>query len=156
MGSSPAYLSVTNLIHVALCAGGSYGLHAPSRYNLRRWSRAVLTTQLGREATPLQHVIQACQQMRNSLLALIPHVRKAKGLTSDLAVTGINDQMMFFTQPSGSLQNINAPVVFHAGKRLSPKPLLGKEIEARSAHPVVYERICACVSSVTRFQTFRE
>src|SRR5262245_46497980 len=105
---------------------------------------------------PLQNIVEARQQMRNSLLCLIPHVRQAKSLAADLAVTGINHQMMFFPQLFHDLQHVDAFIVFHAGQRLRAEPFLGKKIESRTAHPIVHERIGACVTSVTRFETFLE
>src|SRR5436189_4816257 len=64
--------------------------------------------------------------------------------------------MMFFPQLSGEVQNVDAFIVFHTGERLGPEPFLGKKIESRMAHPIVHERIRACVTSVTRFETFLE
>src|SRR5437763_6941233 len=64
--------------------------------------------------------------------------------------------MMFFPQLSGEVQNVDAFIVFHTGERLGPEPFLGKKIESRTAHPIVHERIRACVTSVTRFKTFLE
>src|SRR5436305_15194062 len=94
--------------------------------------------------------------MRNSLLCLVSHVRETKSLPADLAVTGINHQMMFFPQPSGEVQNVDAFVVFHAGQRLRAKPFLGKKIESRTADPIVHERMRACVTIVSLFETFPE
>src|ERR1700756_5130794 len=94
--------------------------------------------------------------MRNSLLCLVPHVRQAKSLAADLAVPGINHQMMFFPQPPREIQHVDASIVFHAGERLRAEPFLGKKIESRTAHPVVHKRIGACVTSVTRLKTFLE
>ena len=94
--------------------------------------------------------------MRNSLLCLVSHVRQAKSLPADLAVTGINHQMMFFPQLSRELQHVDALVVFHAGERLSAESFLGKKIESRTAHPIMHERIRACVTSVTRLEAFLE
>src|SRR5262245_31598852 len=94
--------------------------------------------------------------MRNSLLRLVSHVRQAKGLAADLAVPRINHQMMFFPQPSGQLEDIDAFIVFHAGKRLRAEPFLGKKIESRTAHPLVHESIRARMTSITRFKTFLE
>src|SRR6476469_3424609 len=94
--------------------------------------------------------------MGNGFVRLVPHVREAKSLTADLAVTGINHQMLFFPQPLRELQDVDAFAVFHAGKRLSAESFLGKKIESSAAHPIVHERICACVTSVTRFKPFLE
>src|SRR5262245_33809193 len=92
--------------------------------------------------------------MRNSLLCLVPHVRQAKSLAADLAVTGINHQVMFFSQPSGEVQNVDAFIVFHTGERLRAKPLLGEKIESGTAHPLMHKRIGARVTGVTRFKSF--
>src|SRR4029077_11007786 len=94
--------------------------------------------------------------MRNSFLSLVPHVRQTKSVPADLAVTGINHQMMFFPQSFREVQNVDAFIVFHAGERLSAKPFLGKKIESSAAHPIVHERTCACVTSVTRLKPFLE
>src|SRR6266545_3250454 len=94
--------------------------------------------------------------MRNSLLCLVSHVRQAKGLAANLAVTGINHQLMSFPQFSRYLQHVDSFVVFYAGERLGAESFLGKKIESRTAHPIVHERICACVTSVTRLETFLE
>src|SRR6188474_2586512 len=94
--------------------------------------------------------------MRNSLLRLVPHVRQAKSLASDLAVAGINHQMMFFPQLHREVQDIDAFIVFHAGECFRAKPFFGKKIESRTAHPLVHESIRACMASITRFKTFLE
>src|SRR6476646_10773667 len=94
--------------------------------------------------------------MRNGFVRFVSHVREAKSLAADLAVTGINHQMMFFPQSSREVQNVDAFIVFHAGERLSAEPFLGKKIESRTAHPIVHERICVCVTSVTRLEAFLE
>ena len=77
-------------------------------------------------------------------------------MPTDLAVTRINHQMMFFSQFPGELQHVDAFIVFHAGQRLRAEPFLGEEIESRTAHPIMHERIGACVTSVTRFETLFE
>src|SRR5260370_10966233 len=92
--------------------------------------------------------------MRNSFLCLVSHVREAKRLPADLAVTGINHQMMFFPQSSREVQNVDSFIVFHAGERLSAEPFLGKKIVSSSAHPIVLERIRAFVTSVLRLDAF--
>src|SRR6476660_8912248 len=94
--------------------------------------------------------------MRNSFLSLVPHVRQTKSVPADLSVTGINHQMMFFPQSSREVQNVDAFIVFHARERLSAEPFLGKKIESSAAHPIVHERICACVTSVPRLEAFLE
>src|SRR5260370_15207775 len=94
--------------------------------------------------------------MRNSFLCLVSHVREAKRLPADLAVTGINHQMMFCPQPSREVQNVDAFIVFHAGERLSAESFLGKKIESGAAHPIVHEPVGACVTSVTRLEAFLE
>src|SRR6476661_9047183 len=94
--------------------------------------------------------------MRNSLLCLISHVRQTKSLAADLAVPGINYQMMFFPQPFSEVQNVDASIVFHAGQCLRTKSFLGEKIESCTAHPIVHERIRARVTSITRLETFRE
>src|SRR5262249_57886538 len=94
--------------------------------------------------------------MRNSLLSLVPHVRETKSLAADLAVPGINHQVMFFPQPPREVQHVDAFIVFHAGERLRAESFLCKKIESRTAHPIVHERIRARVTSVTRFEAFLE
>src|SRR6476660_8410540 len=94
--------------------------------------------------------------MGNGFVRLVPHVRQTKSVPADLAVTGINHQMMFFTQSSREVENVDAFIVFHASQRLSAESFLGKEIESSAAHPILHERICACVTSVTRFKPFLE
>src|SRR6478672_414001 len=94
--------------------------------------------------------------MRNSFLSLVPHVRQTKSVPANLAVTGINHQMMFFPQSSREVQNVDAFIVFHAGERLRAEPFLGKKIESSAADPIVHERIGACVTSVTRLEAFLE
>src|SRR6478672_3601207 len=94
--------------------------------------------------------------MRNSFLSLVPHVRQTKSVPADLAVTGINHQMMFLPQPSREIQNVDSFIVFHAGERLGAEPFLGKKIESSAAHPIVHERIGACMTSVTRLEAFLE
>src|SRR5512133_2572588 len=94
--------------------------------------------------------------MGNGFVRFVSHVGQAKSLAPDLAVTGINHQMMFFPQPSGEVQNVDASTVFHAGEGLGAEPFLGKKIESSAAHPIVHERIGACVTSVTRLEAFLE
>src|SRR6476620_9665537 len=94
--------------------------------------------------------------MGNGFVRFVPHVRQAKSLPADLAVTGINHQMMFFPQSSREVQDVDAFTVFHAGERLGAETFLGKKIESTTAHPIVPERIGACVTSVTRLETFLE
>src|SRR6267378_6745607 len=94
--------------------------------------------------------------MGNGFVRLIPHVRETKSVPADLAVAGINHQMMFFPQSSREVQNVDAFIVFHAGERLSAEPFLGKKIESSATHPIVHERIRACVTSVTRLEAFLE
>src|SRR6478672_7068736 len=94
--------------------------------------------------------------MGNGFVRFVPHVRQAKSLTADLAVTGINHQMMFFPQPLRELQDVYAFAVFHAGKRLGAVTFLGKKIESGAAHPIVHERICARMTSVTHLKPFLE
>src|SRR5215470_17014529 len=92
--------------------------------------------------------------MRNSLLCLVSHVRQTKSLAANLAVSRINHQVMFFTQPSRKLQHVDFFVVFHAGQRLRTKSFLGEKIESRTAYPIVHKRIGACVTGVTRVEAF--
>src|SRR5213075_462495 len=94
--------------------------------------------------------------MRNSLLCLVAHVRQPKSFAANLAVTGIDHQMMLFPQPSRELEHVDAFDVLHARERLGAESFLGEKIESRTAHPIVHERIGACVTSVTRFKTFLE
>jgi len=85
--------------------------------------------------------------MGNGFVRFVAHVREAKSLAADLAVTGINHQMMFFPQPSRELQDVDAFTVFHAGESLGAETFLGKKIESSAAHPIVHERIGACVTN---------
>src|SRR5215471_18175297 len=94
--------------------------------------------------------------MRRSLFCLVSHIRQPKSLASDLAITGINHQMMFFPQLPREVQDIDAFIVFHAGKRLRAEPFLGKKIESCTAHPIVHESIRARMTSITRFKTLLE
>src|SRR5678815_5945679 len=64
--------------------------------------------------------------------------------------------MMFFPQPSREVQNVDPLIVFHAGERLGAEPFLGKKIESSAAHPIVYERVGPCVTSVARLKAFLE
>src|SRR3954463_14941134 len=94
--------------------------------------------------------------MRNRFVRLVAHIRQPKSLSTDLAVTGINHQMMFFPQPSGEVENVYPLTVFHAGERLRAESFLGKKIESNAAHPIMHKPICACVTSITRFEAFLE
>src|SRR4029078_3373161 len=94
--------------------------------------------------------------MRNSLLCLVSHVRQTKSLAADLAVSGINHQVMFFPEPFCEVQNVDAFIVFHARQRFRAKAFLGKKIESCTAHPIVHERIRASVTSITRLKAFLE
>src|SRR5215469_13872967 len=104
----------------------------------------------------LQDIVQARQQMRNSLFCLVAHIRQTKSLAADLAVTGINHQMMFFAQLSREIQHVDTSIVLHACERLRPESFLGKKIESRTTHPIVNEPICAGMTSVARFEPFLE
>src|SRR5205814_9825803 len=107
-------------------------------------------------STSLQNVIQTIEQMRNSLLCLVTHVRQAKGLAADLSVTRINYQTMLLPQPSRELQYVEAFTVFHAGQCLCADPFLGEEFETGAAHPPMHQSIGAGVSSIARFQAIFE
>src|SRR5262249_44323277 len=119
------------------------------RFNCRHTERRKLSVSL-------QNIVETREQMRNSLLCLVSHVRQPKSLPADLAVSGINHQVMFFTQPFGEVQNVDAFVVFHACQRFRAKAFLRKKIESLTAHPIVHERISASVTSITRLETFLE
>ena len=94
--------------------------------------------------------------MRNRFFSLVAHIREAKSLAADLAVAGIDHQMMFFPQLSRQVQNVDAFIVFHAGERLRAKAFLSEEIESSAAHPIVDERVGPRVPSVTRLEAFLE
>src|SRR5205823_11493674 len=66
-------------------------LFAVSPIDLRQFGRFNCRhTELWRGSyqLPLQNIVEARQQMRNSLLCLVSHVRETKSLPADLAVTG--------------------------------------------------------------------
>src|SRR4051794_7376851 len=64
--------------------------------------------------------------------------------------------MMFFPQRSRELKNVDAFIVFHAGECFRAESFFGKKMESSATHPLVHERICACVTSVTRLEAFLE
>src|SRR5215217_6315874 len=64
--------------------------------------------------------------------------------------------MVFVPQPSREVQHIDAFIIFYASQGLGAKSFFGKKVESGTAHPIVHERICACVTSVTRFEPFLE
>lgn len=94
--------------------------------------------------------------MRDGLLGLISHVREAKSLAPNLAVTGIDYQMMFLAKLFRESQHVDALIVLHAGQRLRAKPILGEEVESGAADPIVHQRVRARVSRKTCLQAFLE
>lgn len=94
--------------------------------------------------------------MHNRFLGFVAHVRKAEGLALDRAVTGIDDEMMFFAQLFCHRENVDAFVVFHAGERFGAVTILGEEVEAGAADPVVDEGVGADVPGEARFQSLLE
>src|SRR3982751_5235295 len=64
--------------------------------------------------------------------------------------------MMSFPQRFRELKDVDAFNVFHAGECFRAESFFGKKIESSATHPVVHERICACVTSVTRLEAFLE
>ncbi len=56
--------------------------------------------------------------MRNCFFGFVAHVGEAEGLASDLAVAGVDDEVMFFAKLLRQLENIDAAIVFYARERL--------------------------------------
>src|SRR5207249_12200225 len=67
---------------------------------------------------PLQHVVDAREQMRDGFLRFVAHVREPKSWASNLSVAGITHQVMFLPQFLCELEHVDAFVVFHAGECL--------------------------------------
>ena len=69
-------------------------------------------------ANRLQNVIQTAEQMRDSFFGFVAHVGKAKRFASNVAISGVDHQMMFFTKFPRQLQDVYSLVVLDAGQRL--------------------------------------
>ena len=94
--------------------------------------------------------------MRNCFFGFVAHVGKAEGLTSDFAVTRVDDEVVSFTKFLRKCENIDAFVVLHAGERFRSKSLLGEKVEAGAANPIVHEHVCARVPIKARVEAFLE
>ena len=55
--------------------------------------------------------------MRNGFSRFVAHIGEAKRLAAEFAVTGVDDEVMFFAQASRKTDNVDAFVVFDAGER---------------------------------------
>jgi hypothetical protein len=65
----------------------------------------------------LENVLDAGEQMRNCRFGFVAHVGETECLASNLAITRIDDEVMFFTKFPRKCENIDAFVVLHAGER---------------------------------------
>src|SRR5437016_2287899 len=88
-----------------------------------------------------QTIIQTTKQMHNRFFRFVAHVGEAEGLAFDLAVAGVDDEMVLFAEIAREFRNVDAAGVSNAGQRLGPVALGGKEIEAGAADPVVDESV---------------
>ena len=79
--------------------------------------------------------------MRDRFFGFVAHVGEAEGLAFDLAVAGVDDEVMFFAEVAGEFGNVDAAGVFDAGQRLRAVAVLGEEIEAAIADPIVDEGV---------------
>ena len=64
--------------------------------------------------------------------------------------------MMLLPKFPCELQHVDAFVVLDASERFRAEPFLGEKVESGTAHPIVYQRVRARVSSETLLQTFFE
>ena len=94
--------------------------------------------------------------MRNGFLSFVAHVGKAEGLTSDFAVTRVDDEVVSFTKFPRKCENIDAFVVLHAGERFRSKSFLSEKVEAGAANPIMHERVRARVPIKARVEAFVE
>ena len=76
--------------------------------------------------------------MRDGLLRFVAHIRQAKSLAPNLAVTGIDYQMMLLAKLPREHQHVDAFVVLDAGERFRAKPFLGEKVKSRATHPIVH------------------
>jgi hypothetical protein len=56
--------------------------------------------------------------VQNGLLRFVAHVGEAEGFAAQFAVAGIYDEVMFFAEATGKIDNVDVLVVFDAGERL--------------------------------------
>ena len=87
--------------------------------------------------------------MRNGFFRFVAHVREAEGLAFDLAVAGVDDEMVFFAEIAREFGNVDAAAVFHAGQRFRAVAIPGEKIETTATNPIVDERVDAGVARVT-------
>src|SRR6478672_5942039 len=59
-----------------------------------------------------ENFVERRQQLIYRFFRFVPHVRKPKGLAFDLAVAGIDHEVMFFAEVAGEFGNVEAPGVF--------------------------------------------
>lgn len=94
--------------------------------------------------------------MRNGFFGFVAHVGEAEGLAANVAVAGVDDEVMLFAEIAGEFQNINAAIVFHAGECFRAKAFFREEVEAGATDPIVNERVRACMSIRARVEAFLE
>ena len=84
-------------------------------------------------------------------------LERTKGLAFDLAVTAVDDEMMFFAQVACTSFATSMPaVIFDAGESGAAKIFFGEEFETSPSAPSRGRRIGASVTSKTRRQSFVE
>ena len=98
--------------------------------------------------------VEASEEMGDSFLSFVAHVREAKGLAFDLAIAAVDDEMMFFAQIAHESRYVDGAVIFDAGKSDGAKIFFGEEFETSLTDPLVDERIGKRVTSKTRRQSF--
>src|ERR1700737_635650 len=79
---------------------------------------ASLRTHLSVRQLRRQNVVEATEQMRNSFFGFVAHVGEAESFATEFAVAGVDDEMMFLTQPPRKIDDVDAFAVFDAGQRL--------------------------------------
>ena len=87
--------------------------------------------------------------MRNGFFRFVAHVREAEGLAFDLAVAGVDDEMVFFAEIAREFGNVDAAAVLYAGQRFGAVAVFGKKIEVAAADPIVDERVRPGMAFVT-------
>src|SRR5436190_3119877 len=65
-----------------------------------------------------EHVVETREQMGNGFFGLIAHIRKAEGLAFDLAVAGVDDEVVFFAQVFRQLGHVDTKTVPDASEAL--------------------------------------
>ena len=82
-----------------------------------------------------QAIIQTAEQMGNAFFGFIAHVGETESLPFNFAVAAVDHEMMFFAQLAREFRNIDATVVFDAGKSEGAEIFFGEKFKTLLANP---------------------